>query len=402
MSNKLALLVPAQYSMSNLEHLLVHLQKRFSVEIVLDSNVCHEQKHGIDRIYSHLALIYNRFLVFLLFTLSKKSFLNNFRLMLLFQLSNERNFLKKILFYGFAHINLPLITYDRYMSWVMPVHYGDLLKYDKYLVLTEFRNDALIKYLKKNNCLIVFYVYSWDHVYKFLRFSKSFNYLVWNSKLRSALLNSHGVTDCLVSGTSQFDYIFTDSDLISAKLHDVPYVYFCMSTGLESLVRRELEVIFELASCLKEKMINMVVRPYPLYKGNLLKDFTSPVIHDNVIFEEVNLSSSLALEKASMIANAICVIHCGSTIGIESFLLRTPSFLFVDTAESRDLVNLKNFALQEQNKIFYFEGSGRFVLNGVNDLNRIFNIDKDELNFTIEYFRENFTRFDSAVLDNFF
>jgi hypothetical protein len=229
-----------------------------------------------------------------------------------------------------------------------------------------------------------------------LRFSNQFQYLVWNAHIKDKLKETFKIANIYVSGTSQFDYIYEHKNNGVKIEANKKYVYFCLSTGLEKLVIRELNVIIELAKFLSHNDIDVLVRPYPLFRGNYydyIVDFPS-----NLFFEKIEIGANLNLhDKVEKISNAICVIHTGSTIGIESFLLGTPSFLFVDDNISSDAVSLKNFALQQQNLDFYFS-SNYFIINGISDFFKILDICSFELDKSVNYFKNNFFKFNSQIL----
>ena len=402
MKKHIGLLLPEQLKNIDLSHIFQHLQDQ-SVITIINENTSFINIFGVrflDNIIYKNILLYNKLITTLFFIFTKKTFLNNFNLMTLFRLENEKNVFKKIIFYFLTKYNFSFFSYDFYLKFIIPIKVENVEKFDLILGFTEFSNDAKVKYLKNQDLNIFFYIYSWDHIYKYLRFSQNFIYLVWNNKLMDRLQSSFNIKNVLVTGTSQFDYILNQYNVPqNLKVHQKKYVYFCLSTGIQKLFECELKIVKDLSIFLKHHEIDLIVRPYPLFKGNYneLLNYNSDNLHFDVIDKETIINNQ---NKISRIKNSICVIHCGSTIGIESFLIGTPSFLFIDCSESYNSINLSNFALQQQNVDFYLNLASPFVIYGKNDLIKILDINKNDLKKTLSNFKNNFFEFNNTILSN--
>lgn len=378
---KLAFLLPNSLNTNSFAPYFVKLEKYYTITIINDN----QAKNNL------VIKILNKFYLLLYLIFSIKPYPNNYRLMQEFRLSNS-SFIERI-FYKFINlIKINFLKYDQYLNFVLDYKINEYKNFDLVIGFTEFTNDSIIKSFLKSNVKVFFYVYSWDHIYKHLRFSDKITYFVWNNEICECLKRTFKLKSVYPIGTFQFDYIFNnDLNFSKKEIISKKYVYFCMSTGIEKIVMRELQVVKEIGEFLNDYGIKVVVRGYPLLKS---KHLYRNINFKNVEFEHLDFNNSND-HKFITILNSLCVIHCGSTIGLEAFLLYKPCFLYVDTNKSMSTnISLRNFALQQQNIDFYLDKTKDFILNGNSDFYKIININSNSLDLLVSIYRSMFYQFD--------
>jgi hypothetical protein len=201
--------------------------------------------------------------------------------------------------------------------------------------------ENLFAEIVQRNLVHSVYLNSWDHPAKFNRFAQhSLHYLVWNSSLKDDLISLHGISPNRIAlvGSTQLcsisDFLrekHIDLGIISSQDPIGKYIYFVASVGYPEIAKFEVIVVTLISDYFKENYpdISILFRPYPMLD---IWDIYLPLkACSNVTFDPYNKSqnpTTLNLKdvyyKFHNISNALCVIHLGTTVGIEASYFNIP------------------------------------------------------------------------------
>ena len=251
------------------------------------------------------------------------------------------------------------------------IFFGKLISFDSFLNLCE----TLLPRLEKTNNTYVFttevdylydyilallkgdkvfvYVYSWDHIYKNVYFSKRVEkYFVWNDQQKNALSSLHDIDlyKIEVVGSTLFGSLYEYKKKYPKKvlLADHNNILLVMSTGTEYLQREELSIFSEIIKLNPE--INFYLRPYPFYKRTLVQSLSSQTNFLGLDTDYVKQfqNESPSFYKYRLIGHFNYVVHMGTTLGVEAALLGVKSIFLTNLDDQYS--HLRHFLKQSQLK----------------------------------------------------
>lgn len=290
---------------------------------------------------------------------------NNFHLMEFFKVKLQTKRIPPgFIFSRFLRLLfLDRFDYNTYIDLINPKFVNNAYDIDQFIFLSDISSDVLLKYAIINNKKVSILVYSWDHIYKFTKFTRNAYYFVWNNTLGNDLTRYWGVPESKISYLPPISFtslfLFNNNSNYRTPFSQYPncsYILYCFSTGIDSLVDQEIELVIQISNYLylNYPNISLKVRPYPI-----LNSWEKYKILDGISNIEILFNNKLSdeydkVEKYIQIFNSLMVLHSGSTIGIESILIGKNAFMLnTKNVSSVFYPNLKDFILQEQNKIFY-------------------------------------------------
>jgi hypothetical protein len=210
---------------------------------------------------------------------------------------------------------------------------------------------------RRRGMTIVSWVYSWDNPMKDNEFLANANrYLVWNNENRKDLTVYHGIPPERIDvvGPVQFDHLIElrERRRAAGPPEDGGYVLYACALGLDCYLDQEVNVIINLRRVLDriDPAVRLLVRPYPFRKD---KGFTYDALRgmDGIELLEfgtleenqVVITRSDLDEKFAQIDAAECLVHLGSTIGLEASYTDTPivQLAFNFQYETPDCLNLE-------------------------------------------------------------
>ncbi len=243
-------------------------------------------------------------------------------------------------------IALSLLKFN--VKYILP----DIFPFDKYIILkktgihkiedldvfisfTDIVFEGLIARIIKEQKPLFSYVYSWDHVPKFHKFSKKYiKYVTWNKEIAKDLNSLHGVPyqNISIIGASQFHYIheYLKSPPKGMNGYHFEYIYFPCSFGYPKVARQEVKMIEKVAEKLYEMAPEwkLMVRSYPMLENwevyGALKERNNIIFDEYIRDDSVLLNGEQHLQKCEVISSSKAVIHAGTTIGLEASYFDVP------------------------------------------------------------------------------
>lgn len=300
--------------------------------------------------------------LFLYFKKLPKSKMNYF-LMELFKISNAKS--PKAGKRGRFILNMQrflprVMSYDTLLKWLKPSGKTEIYDVNRFIFFTEIADDYFLSRLLKEKKNVITYVYSWDHPCKHTRFSKLSKYYCWSNGIKNDIQELQGIDESSikVSGASQFGYLYNFLHIEKSRFprtYPFDYIYFGCAIGIKDLVPQEVAVIKQLAAVTYSEKpdLKFVVRPYPvldqwsLYEE--LKNLPNVVFDDSFRKKDLSVDDDEIYSKFEKIANAKAFLHLGTTLGLESCFINTPSFLVDFGYTMKTGLSLYSFIHQYQN-----------------------------------------------------
>jgi len=199
------------------------------------------------------------------------------------------------------------------------------------------KDKRIIYEARKKGLEIVSWVYSWDNPMKDNEFMPNADhYLVWNRENALDLERYHGIPPekCHIVGPVQFDYLLgRKSRATSRESGRGRYVLYACTSGNRYHLEQEEKFILKIRNMLDaiNPDVELKVRPYPFRKS---KDFAynalrkrqgiSVLDFGQLQENEVVIDKKDLDERFDQIDCALCMIHLGSTIGLEASFSDTP------------------------------------------------------------------------------
>lgn len=324
--------------------------------------------------------------LFLLFKKLPKS-KRNYYLMETFKahgLTNSKT-KKKALSILFLQKLIPhFMSYDFYLNNLRYTSKTDLSGIDAALTFTEIHDDYLYSRLIKSKIPLFTYVYSWDHAFKHVRFSKRIQYLVWHAGISEDLVTMHGIpnNNITVIGSTQLCYLDQFLSTNTSPKHNYKYFYYACGIGIPSHVEDELAIVIQLAKTIHSiyPTYKLIVRPYPNLKNwniyDLLKNQTNIILEDNYRDQDLVTSEEQIMEKFRVISNAKGFFHMGTTLGLEACFTKCPVFIIATVPKSQYSVSIYDFVYQSQNVKYLIHSSKLNTIASYNQLREtLINID---------------------------
>jgi hypothetical protein len=143
----------------------------------------------------------------------------------------------------------------------------------------------------------------------------------------------------------------------------VKYFYFVASLGHEQMARAEVELVKKTADFLRilDSSIILCFRPYPMLKKKGIYDDLKSI--ENLEFDDYDSDSEKsgfildedgALKKMNLINYSLGVIHCGTTVGIETCFFDVPIIYITLTGFDKALASVyRQYHLEKYYKLKY-------------------------------------------------
>jgi len=319
------------------------------------------------------------FYLFKIFGIIPVEIKNNYNIIELFRISNSRKSKSKLLFDKiillFSNYLGKLMSYDFYLNCLY-VDFDkkfNFKKNDTFIFFSEIVDNELLYYLIKNNYKVFVYVYSWDHHFKFLSFSNRINkYFVWNDTIKSDIARIHNIDleKLVVAGSTQISFISNYKSILN-KIKKIYDFLFVLSTGTHSLLVQELRLFKLLFNIYPDK--NWAIRIYPFISVDLINEFQN--IDSKIqILKPLDIKNSnyadFIEEKILHLNSSRFIVHCGTTLGLESSYLGHNTVFITPKYRVDELDKLYNFIHQNQNDK-YLVTQNENVIHNIADFDRI-------------------------------
>lgn len=180
----------------------------------------------------------------------------------------------------------------------------------------------------------VYYVHSWDHLWK-LNYSSKILYLVWNTTIKNELVQLYPKANTRIIGNSLMSYL--EKNKIRRKKKSARQIIgWPMSYGSHDVYREEIELVKSLSDMVDKEM-EIWLREYP----------RSQILDESLLGKKnVHIHRGSKLE---FLEGLDLCLHVGTTLGIEAEILGIPSiYLKVDEKFSE----LYNASKQPHHKFF--------------------------------------------------
>jgi hypothetical protein len=264
-----------------------------------------------------------------------------------------------------------LISYDFYINFIGRFGKFDLNGIDRALVITESGSHILIGAMLRSKIPVDAYVYSWDHPFKHMSFSKKVrNWYVWSDDVKNDLVKLHNIDfkKIKILGSTQLSLVdkYISEYGCDSKNTNSKYIYYGCGLGYGDLVFQEIELIKYLSKVLRQldRGYKLIVRTYPLVEKDKnmyheLKGVNNIIIDEPVKYsgnpgDKSFLIHSGIKKKYDLIRNAEAVFHSGTTLGLEACYFDIPVFFiaaddFTDGKSKVRGLSLFDFMHQQHN-----------------------------------------------------
>jgi len=346
---------------------------------------------------------------------------NNYFLMEFFKISNlkdDRAIRKGKFVLRMQRILPRLISYDWLLNNLKPLNKTQIDDIDKFFLFSGEAEDYFLARLINGGKAIKCYVYSWDHPFKFTRFSLYPSYLCWSKSIINDIAGMQNIplNQISVTGASQLCYVHEFNRILLEspleRTFPFEYIYFGCAIGIRSLVPKELAIIKQLAEItLKIRPdLKFVVRPYPVLDQwelyNEIRDIENIVMDDNFRGKDLSIKEEQIIEKYEKIHHAKAFFHLGTTMGLEACFTDTPSLIVDFETKNKNILSLYSFVHQTQNEKYLIEYSENNTIRTPDDFQHFLQKTDDplfkELNKKVkkEFSLKSFQEFSEGLINS--
>ena len=248
------------------------------------------------------------------------------------------------------------LLFGRFLNFDDIIFIFQLLKFSKnkkkeiYFFVTEIESiyDYILALSSGNKTFV--YVYSWDHIYKNVYYSKRVTrYFVWNKHQKEALNLIHNIPKQKISVvgatllTHVYDFKLNNIYDLNKNKNENKSILLLMSTGTKRLQKQEL-ILFEKIIKLNSKH-SFYIRLYPFFKTeelSILQKYENFLGLDSEICRIEDIHSDFHINKFQIMKNFDTVMHCGTTLGLEASLLGIKSYFIHGNLIDRILKQFNN------------------------------------------------------------
>lgn len=284
------------------------------------------------------------------------------------------------------------VDFDAYMNSISFVSTPRVDEVDCFFSFTDVNNENILAEIYQKDKKIFTYVYSWDHISKFHKFSKNkIQYITWSGSFKRDLMKIHDVKEQNISSVAStqlafiYDYLSTHQSKEKEN-----YIYFVASFGYPKVAEQEIILLKIFAEKLQiiDPNAKIIFRPYPIlddwnFYGDLKKlpnlKFDSYKKEGDFYFSVSDIEY-----KLMKIQSALAVVHCGTTVGLEACYFDTPViYLNVDDLDYGIKKTNKNHIIQSWNqyhlKTYFKRSEYKNVVEKKSDIDRLVRkiIDRD-------------------------
>jgi len=232
----------------------------------------------------------------------------------------------------------PIFSFDCLLC-LLRGRVGDLRDLEGLMFITNVSSPELLAQARRAGLPCAAYVYSWDHVPKYDRFSRQLDaYFTWNEGVADDLAELQKVPRRIAAavGATQLvclrDYLQTPG----ARHRKIPfrYAYYGCAIAIPALAEQEVRLLEWLAEELAvvDPQLKLIVRPYPMLRDTTC--FRRLRTRANVAFDdeyraeiqERVIPRSDVFSKFNLQEHAEVFFHCGTTMGFEGAYFDAPVF----------------------------------------------------------------------------
>lgn len=238
----------------------------------------------------------------------------------------------------------PVVGYGRVLQQLRPssLHLASVSDVDVVLAPSDISDDSTLAAAVQSDVPVLYYVYSWDHPPKFHKIPTGPKVVIatWSSALADDIRTFHPSTHSqqieLLPATQFAELLEPDRPAVLRKRNKV---LFAASFGYPTLAEQEVDVFIRFARQLKLRcpMVELTFRGYPHLRDSSAYAPLSNLadVKLDLTGTEAELLNLQALEcKTAALRESLCVVHMGTTVGLEAALLGVPSLYVNVTTEA--------------------------------------------------------------------